>query len=567
MQRPAQSNTPSKLHGSALRAFRLGLLVAVVMLLRQTSLPPVPLSVDRVRDMFPTAVTLDAPLVTNGTQTVRNADGAIIGIVAQTAPESDKIIGYSGPSNLLIAMDPQSVVIGLRVLRSADTPDHVAEVVSQRSFFNQFKQLQMGRPITKQIDGVTGATLTSSAMAEGLLRKLGRKTPTAPVADSSLRFPEPITLEEVKALEPAAASLRKSTAMKGALEVLDAAGKTIAVATRTAPVTDALVGYKGPTDTLMLLDATGTTLRAIRLRKSYDTKRYVAYVTGDDYFLNLFNGKTLNQLADLDFKEAKVEGVSGATETSWSVAEGLKRRAQTIVDEASPAVSAFKSLRWRWQDTGHVIVLLSALLMAFTKLRGMAWMRTLHHAALVVYVGFIAGELLSQALFSGWAQHGTPWRNAPGLVLLGAVALLAPVFTRRQLYCHHVCPHGALQQLLMKRLPWQFTAPKWLEGLPMVLLAAVMFIVAVGFGFDLNALEPFDAYVWRVAGIASIAIAVVGLVTSMFVPMAYCRYGCPTGALFKLLRYAGDQDRFGKREWFALAIVIAAAAWRWTHGA
>ncbi|MEJ6524143.1 MAG: hypothetical protein QNL65_08200, partial [Opitutales bacterium] len=46
-------------------------------------------------------------------------------------------------------------------------------------------------------------------------------------------------------------------------------------------------------------------------------------------------------------------------------------------------------------------------------------------------------------------------------------------------------------------------------------------------------LEPFDGYVWEVAGVVTIAIALISLHTSAFVPMAYCRYGCPTGAMLK----------------------------------
>ena len=100
----------------------------------------------------------------------------------------------------------------------------------------------------------------------------------------------------------------------------------------------------------------------------------------------------------------------------------------------------------------------------------------------------------------------------------------------------------------------------------MAILAAVLFILALGLGFNLNALEPFDAYVWHVAGIASLVIAVVGVVVSMFVPMAYCRYGCPTGALFKLLRFAGDQDHFARRDGVALLAVAGVLAWRLSHG-
>jgi hypothetical protein len=176
------------------------------------------------------------------------------------------------------------------------------------------------------------------------------------------------------------------------------------------------------------------------------------------------------------------------------------------------------------------------------------------------------------------------------LLLLAVVALLGPVITSKQLYCHHICPHGALQQLLARRVgrQWRFSPvlERWLTRLPFVLLGFVFLSVVWGWAVDLNALEPFDAYVIRfaepgtnitnvppllypfeeylsaviwVAGWASIAIACCGLVASLFQPLAYCKYGCPTGALFKLLRFTGDADRLGVRDWAAALLLITAA--------
>lgn len=535
----------------ALRLWRVALLAAAVMGIRLAAVPgAVELTVERVRDFFPAAAEL---LPQNGIQVVKDASGITLGQVMQTSPEADDIIGYSGPTNTLIALDAQGRVTGLRVLHSADTTDHLAEVVRERSFFKQFTHKKAADLKNLRVDAVSGATLTSSAIAEGVLRRLGKS------AETSLRFPEAITLEEVNKREPRAAKLRESKTHPGSQEVLDAAGKVIALAARTAPSADGVVGYKGPSDTLMLLDATGALLHGIALRRSYDTEQYVGYVTDDPAFLKTFDGMTTAQIAGMDFNAAGVEGVSGATQTSYGIAEGVRVRAQALIAEKEARRGWWELIRWRWQDTGHVAVILAAFVMAFTSLRGRAWCRHLHHALLVVYGGFIAGELLSQGLLAGWAAHGTPWRNAHGLVLLTVVALLAPVFTSKQLYCHHICPHGALQQLVARRLPWQWSpsrrADAFLSKLPLALLAFVLFSVAFALPVDLNALEPFDAYLFRVAGWASIVIAVAGVLWSLVTPLAYCRYGCPTGALFKLLRFTGDADRLGTRDWLAALCV------------
>ncbi|MFN0078858.1 MAG: FMN-binding protein [Prosthecobacter sp.] len=536
----------------ALRLWRVALLAAAVFAIRRSQQPEaVELTVERVRDFFPAAAVL---MPQSGMQAVKDASGITLGHVMQTSPEADDIIGYSGPTNTLIALDARGKVLGLRILHSSDTTDHVAEVVGERAFFKQFTNKKAAEIANMPVDAVSGATLTSSAIVEGVLRRLGKS------ATTSLRFPDALTLDEVQKLEPKAAKLRESKAHPGSQEVLDAKDQVIALAVRTAPASDGVVGYKGPCDTFMLMDATGSTLRGIALRRSYDNEAYVGYVTGDAAFLQTFDGMATEKIANIDFNAAGIEGVSGATQTSYGVAEGVRVRAQALLKEREAKRGWWSLIRWRWQDTGHVIVILAAFVMAFTSLRGRAWCRHLHHALLVIYGGFVAGELLSQGLLAGWAAYGMPWRNVHGLVLLAAVALLGPIFTSKQLYCHHICPHGALQQLLAKRLPFQWSPPRWLEALlsklPFVLLAFVLFSVAFGLRVDLNALEPFDAYLFRVAGWASIVLAVVGLAWSLITPLAYCRYGCPTGALFKLLRFTGDADRLGMRDWLAAACVV-----------
>lgn len=534
-----------------LRLWRLLLLAGAVLGIRQ-SLPvdELPLSVARVRDFFPSAVALEAR---GDMQAVKDESGVMLGYVLQTAPEANDVIGYSGPTNTLVVLDPRGKVLGLRILHSADTTDHVAEVVKTRSFFKQFLGLKPVEVQQLSPAVVSGATLTSSAIAEGLQRRLGKS------ATTSLRFPDVLTLEEVKKSEPKAHALRESKSHPGSQEVLDSEGRVLALAVRTAPVSDSVVGYKGPSDSFMLMDAAGATLRGLVLRRSYDTETYVGYVTGDASFLKTFDGMTTEQIANIDFNKAGVEGVSGATQTSYGIAEGVRVRAQALLQEREKQQGFWTRVRWRWQDAGHVGIVMAAALMAFTPLRGRAAYRHMHHALLVVYGGFVAGEMLSQGLLAGWAAHGLPWRSASGLVLLAAVALLGPVFTGKQLYCHHICPHGALQQLLARRLPWQWSPSRRvdqvLSKVPFLLLALALFSVVRGWPIELNALEPFDAYLFRVAGVASLVIAGVGILAALFTPLAYCRYGCPTGALFKLLRVAGDLDRPGMRDCLAAACV------------
>jgi len=86
-------------------------------------------------------------------------------------------------------------------------------------------------------------------------------------------------------------------------------------------------------------------------------------------------------------------------------------------------------------------------------------------------------------------------------------------------------------------------------------LAVCTFVAVTDAAFSLVDLEPFDAWVYAVAGWPTLAIAGVGIVASLFVPMAYCRYGCPVGALLRFLAHSGQWSR---RDTAASALVLVA---------
>ena len=96
--------------------------------------------------------------------------------------------------------------------------------------------------------------------------------------------------------------------------------------------------------------------------------------------------------------------------------------------------------------------------------------------------------------------------------------------------------------------------------LPGALLILTLLTAMLALPLDLAGIEPFDAYLFRTAGIATLAVAGVGLAASVFVPQAYCRFGCPTGALLNFVRSRGPTDRFSARDAAALGFVLAAAA-------
>ncbi|HUR59073.1 MAG TPA: FMN-binding protein [Opitutaceae bacterium] len=376
----------------------------------------------------------------------------------------------------------------------------------------------------------------------------------------------PIRVDEVTRFLPAAATLRPDDSARDGLFVLDRTGRELGYVVRTQPRCRDIIGYCGVTDAIVVLDGDWKIV-GIGVHGSEDTGDYVKDVVADRRFLKKWNGMGWDAAAGVDLKKAGIEGVSGATMTSMAIARSVKARLQMSADE----LAARPPLRFGWRDWGMLVVLACATLMAFGPAAWRHRGKRAYQIALIVYVGFVAGDLLAQKLFAGWTRAGIPWTTAPGLVLLAGAALLVPWTTRQPFYCHHICPHGAAQELITHYRParWQWTVPagvvRGLEYLPAALLLFTLLVAMLALPFDLAGLEPFAAYVVRSAGWAPLAIAVVGLIASCFVPQAYCRFGCPTGALLSFVRARGRIDHFGRRDVTALGFVGLAVVLHWKY--
>ena len=505
----------------AVQLVRLGIIVAAVALLRVGRAEHAAISPDEAR-------------------AVLGADADAFELVLRTAPETDDLIGYAGPSDVLIALDRDGSVARVRLRSSADTVAHVDAIRQAAEFWRQFEGWAPAGNEPLSVDAVSGSTLTSFVIGESVERRLTGRA-------RSWRFPDPVELDDVRALFSGATALESGDPMR----VLDADGRVLGFVVRTSPVSDNVIGYAGPTDALVGLAPDRARIVGVRLRDSYDTPSYVDRVRAGDDFLRQLAAQSVSEWRAIDFAAAGIEGVSGATQTSFAVAEGIRRR--LAKDDRSTG-----SVRVR--DVSLLLILAGSLALTFGRWRGSRIVRRVWQLVLVGGLGIALGDLLSISLVTGWAQHGAPWSAAPALVALVAIALLVPWSSRRQLYCASLCPHGAVQEWVssVRRFRWRLPrrAHRWLSAIPGASLVVVCVVALALPSFDLAAAEPFDAWSIGIAASISLALAIAGVAACLFVPMAYCRFGCPTGALLKFVRAGGARDRIGRWDVVALVLLV-----------
>ena len=545
------------------KGWRLAALLLAALLLQRTT--PVTesaltrLGLDDAKAFFPGAKRLKSG--PSQTLLVQDQHGNRLGRLVTTSPDADSILGYAGPSNVLVALDNQDKVVGTRILASEDTPEHVDTLRGNAAFEKAFKDWRPTTQPAPKLDGYAGSTLTAYAITESIQKRLSGNY-------VSLRFPTPLSLKEIQGAGfPAATGFEPNVPRLGWNLVRGPNRAHLGYVVRSSPSADETIGYAGPSETLIAVEADGLRLRQVMLRSTYDTADYVSRIKeqepdpqGRTFFKDLTRWST-REWAEFDFRKGELDTVAGATLTSYAIAKGLQAR---FADDAHGGRREKQDGAQRLRTVALWCFLAGALLMTFTPLHGRPVVRTAWQILLVGGLGLWLGQLLSLGLFAGWARHGLPWTQASALLALGAAAILVPWGGRRQLYCHHVCPHGAAQELLGGLRSLHVAVPaRWharLGKLPAIALAGAFLAALLWPRWSLGQVEPFDAWVLGAAVAVPLTLALVGLVAAVFVPQAYCKYGCPTGALFKFVRSANQAEAWGRRDTWAAAVLAVGAA-------
>ena len=545
-----------RLQAWAVRLWRLGALGVAVWLLQLTTPTPdsalAQLTVADAQAFFPEAVAIKPG--PQATLVVRDQYQNKIGLLLTTQPEAEKVLGYQGPSNILVALDNHDRVVGTRILSSEDTPGHVDKLRDNPKFAKSLRDWRPTSEPAPKLEGYAGSTLTALSIVQSIQQRTAGTY-------ASLRFPTPLSLDEVKQLGyPTAAGFERNVPRLGWNLVRDAQGKILGYAVRSSPSSDEINGYAGPSETLIAVDVDQLTIRKIVLRETYDTTQYVQRIYDDEEYLKSLTKWNTKEWPKIDFTSAQLEGVAGATLTSYAIAEGIKQR---FADDAKGELAKRRGAWDIIQQASGWCFLAGALLMTFTNLHGKPWVRTVWQLLLVAGLGLWLGQMVSLSLFVGWARHGLPGGPTAGLVALGAIALLIPWSTRRQAYCHQICPHGAAQELLGRfpKLHLRLSAQthRWLRVIPFVLLGGAFLAALLWPRWSLGQLEPFDAWLLSGVALSSAIIAVLGLIVAVFIPQGFCKYGCPTGALLNFTRTQTQHETWAKRDTFAALLLLVGA--------
>lgn len=184
-----------------------------------------------------------------------------------------------------------------------------------------------------------------------------------------------------------------------------------------------------------------------------------------------------------------------------------------------------------------IVVLMGAVVPLFVKNRRWHYVQlSLNVIVLGLWTGTFVSYTLLMRLLSGGVSLATLGTLAAPLLMV-LVAMLYPLAGRPGHYCAHVCPFGSAQELagkLTRRKPR--LSPRLNRALNVfrnVLWGVLMVLMLTATWTAWMDYELFTAFLYTSASVWVIAIAVLFLVLSIWVPRPYCRFVCPTGSLLR----------------------------------
>jgi len=478
----------------------------------------------------------------DGFHELLDADGDSRGWVTGTFPHAANIRGYNGPSELMIVLDTAGKVRAVRMIDSADTAGHVEKVVADGEFWAQWTgrpEAELGDPGKPRI--VSGATLTSEAMARGVAARFGAK-------GMDEWFTKPIEPATVARWFPKADRI-EADAKAGVCRVF-AGGNKAGIVLRSSRMGVGARGFNGVSDVIVAIN--GDTVLGVGLLDSRDNQPYAGDVMEELRFADGFAGRKIDDILAAADRDGLV--VSGASVTAGAVTTTVREMLRRHRAEAPGRVMPWATLAAAaWIAAGLVIGL------------GRFGKRVrLGFAVLSVIAGLTFGWMIGQDQLIGWARNGVDPSHGIPLILLTAVALLVPAFTGKNVYCSRICPHGAAQTLLGTAVKRRFGLPerfhRILQRVPWLTLVVIWVLALLGSALPFAMIEPFEVWSAGFYALLPALILSIGLLAAVFLPQAYCHYGCPTGAMLKFLTHSpGD---FTRRD--AIAAALVAAGWIYT---
>ncbi len=334
-------------------------------------------------------------------------------------------------------------------------------------------------------------------------------------------------MEDVTRLFPLATSIKGEDSITVLQE-----NKKIGWLINSSPALDSVVGFSSSVPLLIGFDSSNKII-GVHLLKNEESPEFVKAIT-QSKLLKSWNGIAVNNYN----KTISLDGISGATETSSAIIKTVNGRIahyQNVKPARINEISYWEIIQY---IMGAIIIILG--LIQFFHPQKLRKYRLYYQLSSVLILGFLMGSFISTASLFNWIVFGISLPSKLFMLILLMLSIGLPLFTGKSFYCTHICPYGAMQDLMGKitkrRIKLSFRVKSYLSSLREIIFSTIVFLLTLGVGIDLTNVEPFSAFLFQSASIPILVLSIFFIILSLFMPRPWCNYCCPTGQFLEIFR-------------------------------
>lgn len=288
-------------------------------------------------------------------------------------------------------------------------------------------------------------------------------------------------------------------------------------------------GYNGSVHVLVQTDLKKNIIQVIPLLhhetpsyfKKLEKKRFFAYLSG--------------RKIDSFFVGDPIDAISGATASSIAVMQAIRvgysegeNITTTPIDY--PVFGFLEFLVLYLLFAGFIIV----------KVKNIKLKRYLLWISIIlsfVLLGFIFNQPLTFSRISAILNGYFPSLNKELYlyILLGGSVLFI-LITRKNIYCHSVCPFGAAQDILAKTGKAKPFRPKYYTFLKILQRTIALFVLLISLALNNPAIaqyEVFGAFFQLTASSILFVVLFIVIILSLFIKRPWCHFMCPIDSVFE----------------------------------
>jgi len=526
------------------------------------------------------------PPVLRGYTIDSNGEDVQVGFVFHSADVPPEEKGFAAPIDMLIGMDMNGVITGLKVLSYTESYRYsLGDFVAIPAFHAQFRDKAITDEfrITEDIDGIAGATMTSYGISQGA-RGAARR-----VATAYLDYQE----VDDEVLAWAANGRAELETYNWATMVEAGMIKTLAVPMPAEQELLLSVTYIGDTELgqfligdaayqradrdararlggndLILIGVGGSAASLFRASMLFvqqgesepervDPNHFVTAGNGDigaiagqaNYAGAIVLEDYINPKEPINilYKPRGSTDFFSVEYTIYPLALALANEEPILSDadiELARIADSNIFVRWwyapPWGTTPwiEVIILTGILCLVMTAfIRKDARIRWVALSFTMLYLGFFKGGFLSVAHITGAISQGPGifLNNLPMLMIITFTIITTLLWGR--VFCSSLCPFGAVQDFIARFTPksLRIKVPQAIHDRALYIkygiLALIIGVAIFGSGISVfQYFEPFGTLFFFSSSALLWAILVAILIASVLVERFYCRYVCPLGA-------------------------------------